>query len=214
MRWKEESYQCCLPVHGVRTWRCCLDYQQQWHTLDLASGGRPGGTGKVAGQSWLLRRQHVAQDLQSQLHVFRAGDFVLRSKIAGEKGVLMPSTRRACRLRFILTSGDLVRLLEAYWCHCGPTAQETHSITRADSGYETCSYCCLADVELPERCKGRRYWEQSVTWRCEELWRDEYIRLSKEDYRNNTQGKRPLPGRPNNWEHPFTLSWATLGYRS
>ena len=29
--------------------------------------------------------------------------------------------------------------------------------------------------------KGRIYWEESVTWRCDELWRDEYIKLSKED---------------------------------
>ena len=43
-----------------------------------------------------------------------------------------------------------------------------------------------------------------MTWRCDELWRDEYIKLSKEDYRNSTQWKRPLPGRPNFWERPFT----------
>ena len=49
-----------------------------------------------------------------------------------------------------------------------------------------------------------RYWEESATWRCDELWRDEYIKLSKEDYRNSTQWKRLLPGRPNYWERPFT----------
>ena len=43
-----------------------------------------------------------------------------------------------------------------------------------------------------------------MTWRCDELWRDEYIKLSEEDYRNSTQWKRPLPGRPNYWERPFT----------
>ena len=59
-------------------------------------------------------------------------------------------------------------------------------------------------VTCPSDAKGRRYWEESVTWRCDELWRDEYIRLSKEDYRNSTQWKRPLPGRPNYWERPFT----------
>ena len=36
---------------------------QQWQMLDLASGGGHGGTGYVAGQSWLLIGQHVAQDL-------------------------------------------------------------------------------------------------------------------------------------------------------
>ena len=43
-----------------------------------------------------------------------------------------------------------------------------------------------------------------MTWRCDELWRDEYIKLSKEDYRNSTQWKRPLLGRPISWERPFT----------
>ena len=43
--------------------------------LDLASGGGHGGTGHVAGQSWLLRGQHVAQNLQSQLHVLREEGF-------------------------------------------------------------------------------------------------------------------------------------------
>ena len=45
--------------------------------LDLASGGRHGDTGNVAGQSWLFRGQHVAQDLQSKLHVLREEGFVL-----------------------------------------------------------------------------------------------------------------------------------------
>ena len=52
-------------------------------------------------------------------------------------------------------------------------------------------------VSCPNDAKGRRYWEESVTWRCDELWRDEFVKLSKEDYRNSTQWKRPLPGRPN-----------------
>ena len=59
-------------------------------------------------------------------------------------------------------------------------------------------------VSCPSDAKGRRYWEESVTWRCDEMWRDEYIKLSKEDYWNSTQWKRPLPGRPNCWERPFT----------
>ena len=33
-------------------------------------------------------------------------------------------------------------------------AQETQSTTRADPGHETCSYCCLANGELPELCQG------------------------------------------------------------
>ena len=48
-------------------------------------------------------------------------------------------------------------------------------------------------VSCPSDAKGLRYWEESVTWRCDELWRDEYMKLSKEDYRNSTQWKRSLP---------------------
>ena len=59
-------------------------------------------------------------------------------------------------------------------------------------------------VSCPSDAKGRRYWEESVTWRCDEMWRDDYIKLSKEDYRNSTQWKRPYPGRPTYWERPFT----------
>ena len=59
-------------------------------------------------------------------------------------------------------------------------------------------------VSCRSDAKGRRYWDESVTWRCDELWRDEYIKLSLEDYRNSTQWKRPLLGRPNYWERPFT----------
>ena len=36
------------------------------------------------------------------------------------------------------------------------------------------------------------------------MWRDEYIKLSKEDFRNSTQWKRPLPGRPTYQDRPFT----------
>ena len=33
-------------------------------------------------------------------------------------------------------------------------AEEAQSTTLANSGNETGAYCCLADGELPERCKG------------------------------------------------------------
>ena len=46
-------------------------------------------------------------------------------------------------------------------------------------------------VRCPSDAKGPRYWEESVTWRCDEMWRDEYIKLSKEDYRNSTQADVP-----------------------
>ena len=28
-------------------------------------------------------------------------------------------------------------------------------------------------VSCPSDAKGRRYWVESVTWRCDEMWRDE-----------------------------------------
>ena len=59
-------------------------------------------------------------------------------------------------------------------------------------------------VSCPSDAKGRRYWEESVTWRCDEMWRDDYIKLSNEDYRNSTQWKRLFPGRPTCWERLFT----------
>ena len=59
-------------------------------------------------------------------------------------------------------------------------------------------------VPCPGDAKGRRYWEESVTWRCDEEWREPHITLPKEDYRNSTQWKRPLPGRPTFWERPFS----------
>ena len=59
-------------------------------------------------------------------------------------------------------------------------------------------------MRCPDDAKGRRYWEESVAWRCDEMWRDDYIKLSEEDYRNSAQWKRPLPGRPTCWERLFT----------
>ena len=76
MRWKEKSI---AIVAGPFTEYKPGDVVEniRWYTLDLASGGRHGGTGNVAGQSWLFRSQHVAQDLQSKLHVLREEGFVL-----------------------------------------------------------------------------------------------------------------------------------------
>ena len=59
-------------------------------------------------------------------------------------------------------------------------------------------------VRCPDGAKGRRYWEESVTWRCDEEWREAYFKLSKEDYRNSTQWRLPLLGQPTYWERPFT----------
>ena len=61
-------------------------------------------------------------------------------------------------------------------------------------------------VRCPSDAKGRRCWEESMTWRCDELRGDERMKLSKKDCRNSTQWKRPLPGRPNYWERLFNAS--------
>ena len=78
MRWKEKSltivagpFTACKPGDVVEI---ISSSGMRWI---LASGGRHGGTGNVAGQSWLFRSQHVAQDLQSKLHVLREEGFVL-----------------------------------------------------------------------------------------------------------------------------------------
>ena len=43
-----------------------------------------------------------------------------------------------------------------------------------------------------------------MTWRCDECWKEAYAKLTKEDYHNTTQWKRPLTGRCTYWEMPFT----------
>ena len=94
----------------------------------------------------------------------------------------------------------LGRPYETYRCHCC-SAIEARFQTLAMRRVRIAAWQM---VSCPSDAKGRRYLEDSVTWRCDELWRDEYIKLSKEDYRNSTQWKRPLPGRPNYWERLFT----------
>ena len=76
--------------------------QQQWQTLGLASGGGHGGIGHVAGQSWLLGGQHVAQNLQGKLHVSREEGHVLRPQTAGHKNVLTLSARCVHQRRFMV----------------------------------------------------------------------------------------------------------------
>ena len=69
-------------------------------------------------------------------------------------------------------------------------------------------------VSCPSDAKGRRYWEESVTWRCDELWRDKYIKLSKEDYRNSTQWKRLSQADLITGSVLSRISWVTHGHRS
>ena len=70
-------------------------------------------------------------------------------------------------------------------------------------------------VSCPSDAKGRRNWEESVTWRCDEMWRDEYIKLSKEDYRNSTQWKTSSSWQTELLGTPFyAFLGVTPGYRS
>ena len=57
--------------------------------------------------------------------------------------------------------------------------------------------------DVCELLLGKWFAEESVTWHCDEEWREAYIKLSKEDYRNSTQWKRPLLGRPHLLGAPF-----------
>ena len=86
------------------------------------------------------------------------------------QGVLTPSTRRAHQRRFMVlvngptrsqcsrhcVSGSWVSFVACFACEgdrmsAGLTAaQETQSTTRADFGYETCSYCSMTNGELPK----------------------------------------------------------------
>ena len=59
-------------------------------------------------------------------------------------------------------------------------------------------------ASCPNDAKGRRYWEEVVTWRCDGHWKEAYVKLSKEDYSNSMQWKRPHTGRCTYWEIPFT----------
>ena len=136
----------------------------------------------------------------------------------------MPSTRRVCQLRYMVlvngpTHSQCSRLCAfGNWesfvqsCVCagdltraGSRQLKKHNQQRVQTlAMRRVRIAAWQMVSCPSDAKGRRYWEESVTWRCDEMWRDEYIKLSKEDYRNSTQWKRPLPGRPNYWERPFT----------
>ena len=78
MRWKEKNLTVVAgPFTEYKPGDVVEIISNSGIRMDLASGGRHGGTGKVAGQSWLFRGQHVAQDLQTKLHVLREEGFVL-----------------------------------------------------------------------------------------------------------------------------------------
>ena len=43
----------------------------------------------------------------------------------------------------------------------------------------------------PDDAKGRRNWEESSAWRCDE-WREAHVKLMNDDPRNNTRSGRVL----------------------
>ena len=59
-------------------------------------------------------------------------------------------------------------------------------------------------ASCPKDAKGKRYWEDIVTWRCDKHWKEAYVQLAKEDYSNSLQWKRLFIGRFTYWEIPFT----------
>ena len=121
----------------------------------------------------------------------------------------MPSTRRACRLRFMVLAlriwelGKLRRVLclrrrpnEGWFDYMKRTGViaarqlKKHNQQRVQTlAMRRVRIAAWQMVSCPSDAKGRRYWEESVTWRRDEMWRDENIKLSKEDYRNSTQWK-------------------------
>ena len=73
----------------------------------------------------------------------------------------------------------------------------------------------------PDDARKRRYWEEVVTWRCDDEWGQADVKLTKDDPKNNTREadvklikddpkknstkwKRPLTGRATYCERPFT----------
>ena len=46
-------------------------------------------------------------------------------------------------------------------------------------------------IRSTDDAKGRRYWEESIAWRCDDEWREAYVKLMQDDPRNNTKWKRP-----------------------
>ena len=51
-------------------------------------------------------------------------------------------------------------------------------------------------TRAPDDAKGRKYWEESTTWRSDDEWREAYVKLMKDDPRNSTKWKRPLQDVP------------------
>ena len=88
-----------------------------------------------------------------------------------------------------------------------------HGQPRVQTLDATCSAVCLEAGTPPDDARERRYWEESVHWRCDDEWRKSYIKLTRDDPRNSTKWKRRLPGRATYWERRFTRLLVMPGNR-
>ena len=88
-----------------------------------------------------------------------------------------------------------------------------HGQPRVQTLDATCSAVCLEDGTLFDDARERRYWEESVHWRCDDEWRKSRIKLTRDDPRNSTKWKRRLPGRATCWERRFTRLLVMPGFR-
>ena len=69
-------------------------------------------------------------------------------------------------------------------------------------------------VSCPSDAKGRRYWEESVTWRCDEMWRDEYTNCQRRTIGTARSGNVLSQVDQITGSVLSHVSWATPGYRN
>ena len=60
---------------------------------------------------------------------------------------------------------------ETDWTHCCSAAEEAWSTASQTLAMRRVRVAAEQMVRSPDDAKGRRYWEESVTWRCDEEWR-------------------------------------------
>ena len=158
----------------------------------------------VAGQSRLLGDQYVAQNLQSQLHLLREEGFVLRSHHGAGEWACTQSMFEALGILEVVTLRRVLCLRrrpnECWADHMKRIGVivarqlKKHNQPRLQTlAMRRVRIAAWQMVSCPSGAKGRGYWEESVTWRCDEMWRNEYIKLSKEDYWNSMAVETPSP---------------------
>ena len=77
--------------------------------------------------------------------------------------------RRLLCLRRRMSAGPITC---AYLCHCGPAVENVQPRLQS-LAMRRVRVATWQMVTCPSDGKDRRYWEESVTWRCDEMWRDE-----------------------------------------